>query len=180
MSRSFLVPRIYKTVHRPPYETAKTEDLSSNFLSLQEIQMAYSKFKQLFLIGEKNPEPKLAVTWKKTCYMARVKGGALSLGSSWSDTAIGVGVTEQRGRLPWGWWPLPHFLPPFSPGLLSHCPFSARNTEPPFSLPSPAVSIGLLPLEAVELCSTCIPQLFCKVDDLFVFLSHLLNGLLLR
>uniref|UniRef100_A0AC11BFY0 Myotubularin related protein 12 n=1 Tax=Ovis aries TaxID=9940 RepID=A0AC11BFY0_SHEEP len=42
--------RIYKTVHRPPYETAKTEDLSSNFLSLQEIQMAYSKFKQLFLI----------------------------------------------------------------------------------------------------------------------------------
>uniref|UniRef100_A0AAA9S1S6 Myotubularin-related protein 12 n=2 Tax=Bos TaxID=9903 RepID=A0AAA9S1S6_BOVIN len=42
--------RIYRTVHRPPYETAKTEDLSSNFLSLQEIQMAYSKFKQLFLI----------------------------------------------------------------------------------------------------------------------------------
>lgn len=88
--------------------------------------MAYSKFKQLFLIGEKNPEPKLAVTWKKTCYMARVKGGALSLGSSWSDMAIGVGVTEQRGRLPWGWWPLPHFLPPFSPGLLSHCPFSSK------------------------------------------------------
>uniref|UniRef100_A0A8B9WWH1 Myotubularin-related protein 12 n=1 Tax=Bos mutus grunniens TaxID=30521 RepID=A0A8B9WWH1_BOSMU len=42
--------RIYRTVHRPPYETAKTEDLSTNFLSLQEIQMAYSKFKQLFLI----------------------------------------------------------------------------------------------------------------------------------
>ena len=126
MSRSFLIPRIYRTVHRPPYETAKTEDLSSNFLSLQEIQMAYSKFKQLFLIGEKNPKPKLAVTWKKTCYMARVKGGALSLGSSWSDTAMGVGVTEQRGWLPWGWWPLPHFLPSFSSGLLSHCPFSEQ------------------------------------------------------
>lgn len=48
-----------------PYETAKTEDLSSNFLSLQEIQMAYSKFKQLFLIGEKNPEPKLR------CYLEK-------------------------------------------------------------------------------------------------------------
>uniref|UniRef100_A0A2K5S4V3 Myotubularin-related protein 12 n=1 Tax=Cebus imitator TaxID=2715852 RepID=A0A2K5S4V3_CEBIM len=42
--------RIYKTIHRPPYEIVKTEDLSSNFLSLQEIQTAYSKFKQLFLI----------------------------------------------------------------------------------------------------------------------------------
>ena len=42
------------------------------------------------------------------------------------------------------------------------------------------VSVGLLPLEVVELCSTCIPQLFCKVDDLFVFLSHLLNGLFLH
>uniref|UniRef100_A0A8C6ADE7 Myotubularin-related protein 12 n=1 Tax=Monodon monoceros TaxID=40151 RepID=A0A8C6ADE7_MONMO len=41
---------IYKTIHRPPYEIVKTEDLSSNFLSLQEIQTAYSKFKQLFLI----------------------------------------------------------------------------------------------------------------------------------
>uniref|UniRef100_A0A4X1THK5 Myotubularin-related protein 12 n=1 Tax=Sus scrofa TaxID=9823 RepID=A0A4X1THK5_PIG len=41
---------IYKIIHRPPYEIVKTEDLSSNFLSLQEIQTAYSKFKQLFLI----------------------------------------------------------------------------------------------------------------------------------
>ncbi|XP_068846576.1 myotubularin-related protein 12 isoform X1 [Capricornis sumatraensis] len=49
IQKNFL-DRIYKTIHRPPYETAKTEDLSSNFLSLQEIQMAYSKFKQLFLI----------------------------------------------------------------------------------------------------------------------------------
>ncbi|XP_055278194.1 myotubularin-related protein 12 isoform X2 [Moschus berezovskii] len=49
IQKNFL-DRIYKTIHRPPYETAKTEDLSNNFLSLQEIQMAYSKFKQLFLI----------------------------------------------------------------------------------------------------------------------------------
>ncbi|KAM4868565.1 myotubularin-related protein 12 isoform X3 [Urocitellus parryii] len=41
---------IYKIIHRPPYEIVKTEDLSSNFISLQEIQTAYSKFKQLFLI----------------------------------------------------------------------------------------------------------------------------------
>ncbi|XP_022349097.1 myotubularin-related protein 12 isoform X2 [Enhydra lutris kenyoni] len=47
--KSFL-DGIYKTIHRPPYETVKTEDLSSNFLSLQDIQTAYSKFKQLFLI----------------------------------------------------------------------------------------------------------------------------------
>uniref|UniRef100_A0A5F9CSJ1 Myotubularin-related protein 12 n=1 Tax=Oryctolagus cuniculus TaxID=9986 RepID=A0A5F9CSJ1_RABIT len=47
--KSFL-DGIYKIIHRPPYEIVKTEDLSSNFLSLQEIQTAYSKFKQLFLI----------------------------------------------------------------------------------------------------------------------------------
>lgn len=41
---------IYRIIHRPPYEIVKTEDLSSNFLSLQDIQTAYSKFKQLFLI----------------------------------------------------------------------------------------------------------------------------------
>uniref|UniRef100_A0ABI7YP93 Myotubularin-related protein 12 n=2 Tax=Felinae TaxID=338152 RepID=A0ABI7YP93_FELCA len=49
MQKSFL-DGIYKTIHRPPYEIVKTEDLSSNFLSLQDIQTAYSKFKQLFLI----------------------------------------------------------------------------------------------------------------------------------
>ncbi|KAM5264465.1 myotubularin-related protein 12 isoform 2-T2 [Ctenodactylus gundi] len=48
MQKSFL-DGIYKTIHRPPYEIVKTEDLG-NFLSLQEIQAAYSKFKQLFLI----------------------------------------------------------------------------------------------------------------------------------
>ncbi|XP_036164775.1 myotubularin-related protein 12 isoform X2 [Myotis myotis] len=41
---------IYRVIHRPPYEIVKTEDLSSNFLSLPDIQTAYSKFKQLFLI----------------------------------------------------------------------------------------------------------------------------------
>ncbi|KAM6223117.1 myotubularin-related protein 12 isoform 3-T3 [Rhynchocyon petersi] len=49
MQKSFL-DGIYKTIHRPPYEIVKTEDLSSSFLSLQEIQTSYSKFKQLFLI----------------------------------------------------------------------------------------------------------------------------------
>uniref|UniRef100_A0A8C5K8Y4 Myotubularin-related protein 12 n=1 Tax=Jaculus jaculus TaxID=51337 RepID=A0A8C5K8Y4_JACJA len=50
VQRSFL-DGVYKTVHRPPYEIVKTEDLSSNFVPLQEIQTAYCKFKQLFLIG---------------------------------------------------------------------------------------------------------------------------------
>nr|XP_044988584.1 myotubularin-related protein 12 isoform X2 [Jaculus jaculus] len=50
VQRSFL-DGVYKTIHRPPYEIVKTEDLSSNFVPLQEIQTAYCKFKQLFLIG---------------------------------------------------------------------------------------------------------------------------------
>ncbi|XP_077611961.1 myotubularin-related protein 12 isoform X2 [Crocuta crocuta] len=49
VQKSFL-DGIYKTIHRPPYEIVKTEDLSSSFLSLQDIQTAYFKFKQLFLI----------------------------------------------------------------------------------------------------------------------------------
>ncbi|XP_039698656.1 myotubularin-related protein 12 isoform X2 [Pteropus medius] len=49
VQKSFL-DGIYKIIHRPPYELVKTEDLSSNFVSLQDIQTAYSKFKQLFLI----------------------------------------------------------------------------------------------------------------------------------
>ncbi|KAM9253450.1 myotubularin-related protein 12 isoform 2-T2 [Dugong dugon] len=49
IQKSFL-DGIYKTIHRPPYEIVKTEDLSSSFLSLQEIQTSYSKFRQLFLI----------------------------------------------------------------------------------------------------------------------------------
>ncbi|XP_036266439.1 myotubularin-related protein 12 isoform X1 [Pipistrellus kuhlii] len=47
--RSFL-DGVYRVIHRPPYEMVRTEDLSSNFLSLPDIQTAYSKFKQLFLI----------------------------------------------------------------------------------------------------------------------------------
>ncbi|XP_071075867.1 myotubularin-related protein 12 isoform X2 [Desmodus rotundus] len=49
IQKSFL-DGIYRIIHRPPYEIVKTEDLSSNFVSLQDIQTAYSKFKQLFLI----------------------------------------------------------------------------------------------------------------------------------
>uniref|UniRef100_A0A671EQU0 Myotubularin-related protein 12 n=1 Tax=Rhinolophus ferrumequinum TaxID=59479 RepID=A0A671EQU0_RHIFE len=49
IQKSFL-DGIYRIIHRPPYEIVKTEDLSSNFLSLQDIQTAYCKFKQLFLI----------------------------------------------------------------------------------------------------------------------------------
>uniref|UniRef100_A0A9L0JWV8 Myotubularin-related protein 12 n=1 Tax=Equus asinus TaxID=9793 RepID=A0A9L0JWV8_EQUAS len=49
VQKSFL-DGVYKTIHRPPYEIVKTEDLSSSFLSLQDIQTAHSKFKQLFLI----------------------------------------------------------------------------------------------------------------------------------
>ncbi|XP_036081382.1 myotubularin-related protein 12 isoform X3 [Rousettus aegyptiacus] len=42
--------QIYRIIHKPPKELVKTEDLSSNFVSLQDIQTAYAKFKQLFLI----------------------------------------------------------------------------------------------------------------------------------
>ncbi|KAF1538758.1 Myotubularin-related protein 12, partial [Eudyptula minor] len=41
---------IYKTISKPPYELLKTDDLSSSLLSLQDIQTAYSRFKQLFFI----------------------------------------------------------------------------------------------------------------------------------
>uniref|UniRef100_A0A8C6Y1X4 Myotubularin related protein 12 n=1 Tax=Naja naja TaxID=35670 RepID=A0A8C6Y1X4_NAJNA len=41
---------MYRTIDKPPYEALKTEDLSSSLPSLQEIQVAYTKFKQLFLI----------------------------------------------------------------------------------------------------------------------------------
>lgn len=79
----FLILRIYRIIHRPPYELVKTEDLSSNFVSLQDIQTAYSKFKQLFLIGEKNAEQNLSVKWGETCHVDQVKVGAFSLGSFW-------------------------------------------------------------------------------------------------
>ncbi|XP_039208987.1 myotubularin-related protein 12 isoform X1 [Crotalus tigris] len=41
---------MYKTIDKPPYEALKIEDLSSSLPSLQEIQVAYTRFKQLFLI----------------------------------------------------------------------------------------------------------------------------------
>ena len=92
------------------------------------------------------------------------------------------GCHRTEGLVTMGLVALATFPPAIFPWALVPLPLlRARNTEPPFSsLPSPAVNVGLLPLEAVKLCSTCIPQLFCKVDDLFVFLSHLLNGLLLH
>ncbi|KAF7244017.1 Myotubularin-related protein 12 [Varanus komodoensis] len=42
--------RMYKTIDKPPYEAMKIDDLSNSLPSLQEIQVAYIKFKQLFLI----------------------------------------------------------------------------------------------------------------------------------
>lgn len=44
--------RIYKTISKPPYELLKVDDLSSSLPSLQDIQTAYTRFKQLFLIGK--------------------------------------------------------------------------------------------------------------------------------
>ncbi|KAM4709822.1 myotubularin-related protein 12 [Discoglossus pictus] len=41
---------VEKTVHKPPYEEVRTEDLTAFLPSLSEIQTAYSRFKQLFLI----------------------------------------------------------------------------------------------------------------------------------
>ncbi|XP_067401579.1 myotubularin-related protein 12 isoform X2 [Emydura macquarii macquarii] len=41
---------VYKTINKPPYEVLKTDDLSSSLPSLQDIQTAYTRFKQLFLI----------------------------------------------------------------------------------------------------------------------------------
>uniref|UniRef100_A0A8C5LKJ4 Myotubularin-related protein 12 n=1 Tax=Leptobrachium leishanense TaxID=445787 RepID=A0A8C5LKJ4_9ANUR len=40
---------IEKTLHRPPYEEVRIEDLSAGLPSLAEIQAAYMRFKQLFL-----------------------------------------------------------------------------------------------------------------------------------
>lgn len=47
--RAFLAS-VEKTLHRPPYEEVRIEDLSVTLPSLSEIQMAYVRFKQLFLI----------------------------------------------------------------------------------------------------------------------------------
>ncbi|KAJ7404606.1 Myotubularin-related protein 12 [Pitangus sulphuratus] len=42
--------KIYKTISKPPYELLRVDDLSSSLPSLQDIQTAYTRFKQLFLI----------------------------------------------------------------------------------------------------------------------------------
>ncbi|KAG8599134.1 hypothetical protein GDO81_002890 [Engystomops pustulosus] len=47
--RSFL-DSVEKTLHRPPLEEVRIEDLSVTLPSLSEIQVAYVRFKQLFLI----------------------------------------------------------------------------------------------------------------------------------
>ncbi|CAH2296549.1 myotubularin-related 12 [Pelobates cultripes] len=44
------VDRVEKTLHRPPYEEVRIEDLSASLPSLSEIQTSYNRFKQLFLI----------------------------------------------------------------------------------------------------------------------------------
>ncbi|XP_068958715.1 myotubularin-related protein 12-like [Petaurus breviceps papuanus] len=54
---------IYKTIHKPPYENLKTEELSNTFISLQEIQTSYSKFKQLFLIDNSSEFWDTDVKW---------------------------------------------------------------------------------------------------------------------
>ncbi|XP_031801743.1 myotubularin-related protein 12 isoform X2 [Sarcophilus harrisii] len=53
----------YKTIHKPPYENLKTEELSNSFISLQEIQTSYSKFKQLFLIDNSSEFWDTDVKW---------------------------------------------------------------------------------------------------------------------
>ncbi|KAE8636583.1 hypothetical protein XENTR_v10003048 [Xenopus tropicalis] len=47
--RTFL-DRVEKTLHRPPYEEVRIEDLTASLPSLSEVQVAYCRFKQLFLI----------------------------------------------------------------------------------------------------------------------------------
>uniref|UniRef100_A0A8C5P739 Myotubularin-related protein 12 n=1 Tax=Leptobrachium leishanense TaxID=445787 RepID=A0A8C5P739_9ANUR len=50
MKPALLSPHsIEKTLHRPPYEEVRIEDLSAGLPSLAEIQAAYMRFKQLFL-----------------------------------------------------------------------------------------------------------------------------------
>ena len=65
-----------------------------------------------------------------------------------------------EGPVTIGWAALATLPPTVFPWALVPLPLlGAVNTEPPFSsLPSLTVSVGLLPLEVVELCSTCIPQ----------------------
>lgn len=138
ISYSFLIPRVYKTIHRPPYEIVKTEDLSSNFLSLQEIQTAYSKFKQLFLIGEKNTEQKLL------CHMGKDMPGRS--GESWC-LFPGFFKVVCRGQgcdvmEPGVWLPLPRFPPHLSPGFPPLPPYcGSDNTATLLFSPSSAYQL---------------------------------------
>ncbi|XP_053155132.1 myotubularin-related protein 12 isoform X2 [Hemicordylus capensis] len=49
MYKTFL-DGMYKSIDKPPYEAMKADDLSSSLPPLQEIQIAYTRFKQLFLV----------------------------------------------------------------------------------------------------------------------------------
>ncbi|KFW05833.1 Myotubularin-related protein 12, partial [Eurypyga helias] len=54
---------IYKTISKPPYELLKMDDLSSSLPSLQDIQTAYTRFKQLFLIDNSTDFWSTDVKW---------------------------------------------------------------------------------------------------------------------
>lgn len=179
----FLIPRIYRIIHRPPYEIVKTEDLSSNFLSLQDIQTAYCKFKQLFLIGEKNAEQKLSngerhATWTRWKLVPSL--GSVGRYAEVHDMWVGI--------MEWKCWCQGaschcHAAAPLLIWLGPHCPSHGNeHTELPFPF-SPLRSVlaawwwasEFFCRKGVELCDTCIHWLLLvviyKVNDLFVFLS---------
>uniref|UniRef100_A0ACB8EP61 Myotubularin- protein 12 n=1 Tax=Sphaerodactylus townsendi TaxID=933632 RepID=A0ACB8EP61_9SAUR len=54
---------MYKTVHKPPYEAMKIDDLPSSLPSLQDIQTAYTRFKQLFLVDNSSDFWDTDVKW---------------------------------------------------------------------------------------------------------------------
>nr|XP_014425687.1 myotubularin-related protein 12 isoform X1 [Pelodiscus sinensis] len=62
MHRLFL-DGVYKTIHKPPYEVLKTDDLSNSLPSLQDIHAAYTRFKQLFLIDNRTDFWDTDVKW---------------------------------------------------------------------------------------------------------------------
>ncbi|XP_066472990.1 myotubularin-related protein 12 [Tiliqua scincoides] len=54
---------IYRTIDKPPYEALKIDDLSSSLPSVQDIQIAYTRFKQLFLIDNSSDFWDTDVKW---------------------------------------------------------------------------------------------------------------------
>ncbi|XP_077203040.1 myotubularin-related protein 12 [Paroedura picta] len=54
---------MYRTVNKPPYEAMRIVDLSSSLPSVQEIQSAYTKFKQLFLVDNSSDFWDTDVKW---------------------------------------------------------------------------------------------------------------------